>query len=416
MKVEFVYRAVRGNIFILPFLTIFFGIGFQSNAQGWKFTAKVQQRGSCGNFTLPDMPLIPVDGFQTQTQCDNARRSYLNFAKSYPVYDSKGNFSGDCTVYIYCTECVGKNTAPAAQADPSSNTESKTNPSPSNKDEDNLDLSKKSNDQTDQNKTAITDDLSGDLKKILPQSEQNSNGDASKTAKELLQEKIKSNKDSEGVLTAHGYNDNLNVPLPAMNSITDGNIKGMTQPFIKIGQDLLNGSASFIYTPDWEDKEKNNHPVLEGLRGLAIIVDGFFPPGVKYGAIFTTDLVFKDIEAGNDVYNGKTTSTSQICLNTLKQTEFDMASQKAGDIALGYAASKIGEMAPGIGNMIEQSFNPIAKNVGEIFGSLAGRSGIIIGQMITGHTGAMVGAGQGVKDILNDVNHTNDDDNHPPGY
>ena len=117
MEVKIVYRGMKCYLFILMFLTIFLGYGYRTNAQGWTFTIKLIQTGPCDILKIPEMPAIPASGYQTQTQCDNERRSLLNFRKGYPVYGEKGNFIGDCTFSLICTPCTGKNTDPTSQAD-----------------------------------------------------------------------------------------------------------------------------------------------------------------------------------------------------------------------------------------------------------------------------------------------------------
>jgi len=75
-------------------------------AQGWIFTFTVTSSGPCGS-SLPYIPSFTVPYMPTQTFCESLRQQILAIRASSPVYDSHGQYIGDCSVFYTCSTCTG---------------------------------------------------------------------------------------------------------------------------------------------------------------------------------------------------------------------------------------------------------------------------------------------------------------------
>lgn len=75
-------------------------------AQGWIFTFTVTSSGPCGS-SLPYIPPFTVPYMPTQSFCESLRQQILAIRVSSPVYDSHGQYIGDCSVFYTCSACTG---------------------------------------------------------------------------------------------------------------------------------------------------------------------------------------------------------------------------------------------------------------------------------------------------------------------
>lgn len=75
-------------------------------AQGWIFTFTVTSSGPCGS-SLPYIPSFTVPYMPTQSFCESLRQQILAIRASTPVYNDRGEYIGDCSVFYTCTPCSG---------------------------------------------------------------------------------------------------------------------------------------------------------------------------------------------------------------------------------------------------------------------------------------------------------------------
>jgi len=118
MKARLARVLINQKLFF-PFLFSYFAfIGFSSDtiAQGWTFTFQVDQSGLCTGVPPLPVPNLTNFGIPTQSQCEALRQTLLAIRSSYPVTDSKGNYIGECTMYVSCTPCTGSDIIIANQA------------------------------------------------------------------------------------------------------------------------------------------------------------------------------------------------------------------------------------------------------------------------------------------------------------
>ncbi len=115
------YIPVKNQLIILLlfFLIVLTGPGYKTQAQGWTFTFQLSQSGPCTpGIPLPVIPTLPNFGFPTQSQCEALRQMVLAIKASTPVYDDKGKYIGDCSLFYTCTTCTGSDIVTASQVNP----------------------------------------------------------------------------------------------------------------------------------------------------------------------------------------------------------------------------------------------------------------------------------------------------------
>jgi hypothetical protein len=118
MKARLARVLVKKKNFI-PLLFSFFAIisiSSETIAQGWTFTFQVDQSGPCTGVPPLPVPNLPNFGIPTKNECESLRQTLLAIRSSYPVTDSKGNYIGECTMYVSCTPCTGSDIVVASQA------------------------------------------------------------------------------------------------------------------------------------------------------------------------------------------------------------------------------------------------------------------------------------------------------------
>ncbi len=109
MKARTAQGLMKSEIFIALYLFLISIIGFnlKTSAQGWGFTFNLTQTGPCGS-SLPAINLPPIPNvIPTQAQCEALRQSILAIRESWPIYDNRGNYIGDCALFYTCTPCSG---------------------------------------------------------------------------------------------------------------------------------------------------------------------------------------------------------------------------------------------------------------------------------------------------------------------
>jgi hypothetical protein len=121
MKARLARGLVKQNLFfplLFAFISII-GLSLKTNAQGWTFTISVGQSGPCG-VGIPPLPIpsLPNFGIPTQSQCESLRQTLLSITQSYPVTDNRGNYIGDCKLYVICTPCSGSDIVTPGQVSP----------------------------------------------------------------------------------------------------------------------------------------------------------------------------------------------------------------------------------------------------------------------------------------------------------
>lgn len=118
MKARLARVLVKKKNFI-PLLFSFFTIiciSSETIAQGWTFTFQVENSGPCTGVPPLPVPNLPNFGIPTKSECEALRQTLLAIRSSYPVTDSKGNYIGECTLYVACTPCTGSDIVVASQA------------------------------------------------------------------------------------------------------------------------------------------------------------------------------------------------------------------------------------------------------------------------------------------------------------
>ncbi len=75
-------------------------------AQGWSFTFDLVVTGPCGSYA-PVLPTFTITTMSSQAQCESVRSAVAGISASQPMYDSYGNYIGDCTAYYSVTPCTG---------------------------------------------------------------------------------------------------------------------------------------------------------------------------------------------------------------------------------------------------------------------------------------------------------------------
>lgn len=120
MKTRNPHELVNQRLSKLLLLSFFLLIGFSNIvfAQGWGFTFQLSQSGPCGA-NIPGLPTFTVpNAIPTQGQCEALRQNILSIKASYPQYDSRGKYLGDCKVFYTCTPCTGSDIVVAGQSGP----------------------------------------------------------------------------------------------------------------------------------------------------------------------------------------------------------------------------------------------------------------------------------------------------------
>lgn len=95
------------------------GFNLETKAQGWTFTFQIAQTGPCAAYTPAlVLPQLPSFGIPTQSQCESLRQTLLSVKQSYPVTDNRGNYIGDCSLFVTCTPCTGSDIVTPGQINP----------------------------------------------------------------------------------------------------------------------------------------------------------------------------------------------------------------------------------------------------------------------------------------------------------
>jgi hypothetical protein len=92
--------------FLFLFALFLAGRPAEMAAQGWIFSFTVTSSGPCGT-SLPYIPTFTVPYMPNQSFCESLRQQILAIQASAPVYDNRGQYIGDCTVFYTCTPCTG---------------------------------------------------------------------------------------------------------------------------------------------------------------------------------------------------------------------------------------------------------------------------------------------------------------------
>lgn len=109
----------RISILLLILCAFFSGIGRTVYAQGWSFTVTVKYSGPCGA-NAPQLPLFTIPFMSTRNECETIRSQIAVISSSVPIYDSNGNYLGECTAYASCTSCTGSDMTSGTSSDPGS--------------------------------------------------------------------------------------------------------------------------------------------------------------------------------------------------------------------------------------------------------------------------------------------------------
>ena len=121
MKARTAQGLMKSELFIALYLFFISIIGFnlKTSAQGWGFTFNLTQTGPCGS-SLPAITLPPIPNvIPTQAQCEALRQSILSIRESWPIYDNRGKYIGDCAIFYTCTPCSGSDAVnPTEQVSP----------------------------------------------------------------------------------------------------------------------------------------------------------------------------------------------------------------------------------------------------------------------------------------------------------
>jgi len=108
--------AKRSPLMVLLFLLIaLFSLSYQTFAQGWTFSARIQETGPCytagAASTVAEANAAFASagnlGIPTQSQCQAIRAMAAISVSTGPLYDANGNYIGTCTVSIVCGPCTG---------------------------------------------------------------------------------------------------------------------------------------------------------------------------------------------------------------------------------------------------------------------------------------------------------------------
>lgn len=118
MKARLAHVLVKQKLFLPLLFSIYaiFGISSDTIAQGWTFSFQVDQSGPCAGVPPLPIPNLPNFGIPTKSECEAIRQTLLAIRSSYPVTDSRGNYIGECTLYVSCTPCTGSDIVIANQA------------------------------------------------------------------------------------------------------------------------------------------------------------------------------------------------------------------------------------------------------------------------------------------------------------
>jgi len=99
-------------VFLLVLTLFLMGVNIKADAQGWTFTFSTQISGPCGAYA-PQLPVFTIPYMPDKNTCESVRQTIVNISASQPVYDSYGNYIGDCKAYIVASACTGSDAAGA---------------------------------------------------------------------------------------------------------------------------------------------------------------------------------------------------------------------------------------------------------------------------------------------------------------
>lgn len=118
MKACQVCGLIKQKLFFPLLFSFIVSIGFSPRtiAQGWSFTFQVLSSGPCTGVPPLPIPNLPNLGIPTKSECEALRQTLLAIRSSYPVTDNKGNYIGECTLYVACTPCSGSDIVIANQS------------------------------------------------------------------------------------------------------------------------------------------------------------------------------------------------------------------------------------------------------------------------------------------------------------
>jgi len=96
-------RTLKTLILLVIVLT---GSAIRTNAQGWTFTFDLTTSGPCGG-TIPAIPTFTIPYLANQSYCESLRQQILAIRITQPMYDTHGQYIGDCAVFYTVTPCSG---------------------------------------------------------------------------------------------------------------------------------------------------------------------------------------------------------------------------------------------------------------------------------------------------------------------
>ncbi|HNX65688.1 MAG TPA: hypothetical protein PKH02_02335 [Bacteroidales bacterium] len=100
-------------IFTLLMMIFMAGFAERAYAQGWSFTFTTEVSGPCGTYK-PQLPVFTIPFMPDKSTCESIRQTVVNISASQPMYDSHGNYIGDCKAYISASPCNGSDAASAS--------------------------------------------------------------------------------------------------------------------------------------------------------------------------------------------------------------------------------------------------------------------------------------------------------------
>jgi hypothetical protein len=100
-------RTMKTLILLVIVLT---GFMIRTNAQGWTFTFDLTTSGPCQG-TIPIIPTFTIPLLPNKSFCESLRQQILAIRITEPVYDTHGQYIGECAVFYTLTPCSGSDIA-----------------------------------------------------------------------------------------------------------------------------------------------------------------------------------------------------------------------------------------------------------------------------------------------------------------
>lgn len=120
MKQLIAHKLVKRKLLIslLVSFLVLSGINYKTNAQGWTFTFQVEHSGPCTGVPPLPVPSLPNFGIPTKSQCEGLRQTLQAIRTSTPMYNDRGGYIGDCSLFVACTPCTGSDIVTPGQVNP----------------------------------------------------------------------------------------------------------------------------------------------------------------------------------------------------------------------------------------------------------------------------------------------------------